>query len=238
MPRSLALAPHVRACRVDDQVILLDLIHGRYHGVAGPQVDALAEFVQGWPTASQPAMAPRENSLQPQSAGPLIERGLVIPGHGRPIAVERLPEPAVAIEGWGESSTQGFGVGKWLQLIGGASWSAFQLRTCTLERIARTVAFRRLVHAGPDAQAVNPERLQSTVSAYRRARPIVMTSKDRCLLDSLALIRFLAAERLFPHWVIGVKTRPFGAHAWVQLGALVLNDRLERVRRFTPILVA
>jgi hypothetical protein len=223
---------------VDDQVILLDLIHGRYHGVAGPPVDALAEFVQGWPTASQPAMAPRVNSLQPQSAGPLIERGLVIPGHGRPIAVERLPEPAVAIEGWGESSAQGFGVGKWLQLIGGASWSAFQLRTCTLERIARTVAFRRLVHAGPDAQAVNPELLQSMVSAYRRARPIVMTSKDRCLLDSLALIQFLASERLFPHWVIGVKTRPFGAHAWVQLGALVLNDRLERVRRFTPILVA
>lgn len=37
-------------------------------------------------------------------------------------------------------------------------------------------------------------------------------------------------------WVFGVSTWPFAAHCWVQFDGLVLNDRLLRVRRYTPIL--
>ena len=36
--------------------------------------------------------------------------------------------------------------------------------------------------------------------------------------------------------VIGVTASPFGAHAWVQIGDVVLNDSVDRVRRFVPIL--
>jgi hypothetical protein len=68
-------------------------------------------------------------------------------------------------------------------------------------------------------------------------RPLVITSHDKCLHDSLTLLRFLAAEKLYPSWVVGVRTRPFAAHSWVQSGDLVLNDTHEYVRGFTPILV-
>ena len=37
--------------------------------------------------------------------------------------------------------------------------------------------------------------------------------------------------------VFAVMTRPFAAHCWVQLDETVLNDRLDHVRKFTPILV-
>jgi hypothetical protein len=56
------------------------------------------------------------------------------------------------------------------------------------------------------------------------------------LLDSLVLASFLAKYRVFPHVVFGVMLGPFGGHCWAQYDALVLNDRLERVIKFTPIL--
>ena len=57
-----------------------------------------------------------------------------------------------------------------------------------------------------------------------------------CLFDSLALIHFLARFRVFPDWVFGVTADPFEAHCWVQTGGVVLNDTVERVSAFTPIM--
>jgi hypothetical protein len=37
-------------------------------------------------------------------------------------------------------------------------------------------------------------------------------------------------------FVIGVATRPFVAHAWVQIAGSVLNDTVEHVQDFAPIL--
>lgn len=36
--------------------------------------------------------------------------------------------------------------------------------------------------------------------------------------------------------VLGIRDLPFSAHAWVQHRQLVVNDTLERVSLFTPIL--
>lgn len=68
-----------------------------------------------------------------------------------------------------------------------------------------------------------------------KLRPLLFTAHDRCLHDSLALVNFLASESVSATWVIGVRTDPFAAHAWVQTGDLVLNDQHEHVRRFRPI---
>jgi hypothetical protein len=38
--------------------------------------------------------------------------------------------------------------------------------------------------------------------------------------------------------MIGVSTKPFIAHAWVQSDDRVLNDTTEHVQMFTPILAA
>jgi len=37
--------------------------------------------------------------------------------------------------------------------------------------------------------------------------------------------------------VIGIRPDPFLAHCWVQHKGLVLNDDIDNVRTFTPILV-
>jgi len=77
---------------------------------------------------------------------------------------------------------------------------------------------------------------RSLVAAFVHLRPLLFTTKDACLADSLALILFLARYRLFPTWVFGVQTGPFAAHCWVQQGDVVFNDTPDHVRRYTPIL--
>jgi len=37
-------------------------------------------------------------------------------------------------------------------------------------------------------------------------------------------------------FVIGVATKPFLAHSWVQIGEYVLNDTAEHAQDFKPIL--
>lgn len=113
------------------------------------------------------------------------------------------------------------------------------LRFRSLQSIAQDVTARRARpgrparHRAPDS----PDALLACAAAYDRLRPFALTARDRCLHDSLTLVGFMASEGLFPHWVIGVRTRPFAAHSWVQSGGTVLNDQHDHVRRFSPILV-
>ncbi|GAD58270.1 hypothetical protein MBEBAB_0520 [Brevundimonas abyssalis TAR-001] len=37
--------------------------------------------------------------------------------------------------------------------------------------------------------------------------------------------------------VFGIKLVPFGAHCWVQAGETVLNDTVDNVSEYTPIMV-
>lgn len=75
--------------------------------------------------------------------------------------------------------------------------------------------------------------LSASFNRTRRILPIDTV----CLLDSLALHRFLARHGPPPHLVIGVRLNPFAAHCWVQQDDVVLNDAVERATTYTPILV-
>lgn len=74
-------------------------------------------------------------------------------------------------------------------------------------------------------------------AAYRASR-LIVNNHDQCLQRSIAMLDTLSAQNLFPDLVIGVKFKPFAAHAWVQEGACVLNDEVDNVAAYTPILVA
>lgn len=64
-----------------------------------------------------------------------------------------------------------------------------------------------------------------------------ISKADNCLIRSIALLRMLRAAGGDGVLVIGVTASPFSAHAWVQRGAVLLNDSLDRVRIFSLILV-
>lgn len=64
-----------------------------------------------------------------------------------------------------------------------------------------------------------------------------VSARDRCLPRSIAMARVLLARGVNVNLVIGVASRPFRAHCWVQHRQTVLNDRFENIANFTPILV-
>jgi len=59
-----------------------------------------------------------------------------------------------------------------------------------------------------------------------------------CLYRAFTLRSFLGAAGLSADWVFGVRAWPFGAHCWLQAGDVLLDDDLDRVGLYTPILAA
>ncbi|MGM9479557.1 lasso peptide biosynthesis B2 protein [Roseateles sp. NT4] len=234
--RRLALAAHVRACESDGQAILLDLRGNRYLGISRPVSAALASFIDGWPVIhpmTEPAQMTQEVE---ESLQRLTTQGLLteLPGVERfaPPIIEATASVAV------DASTRRAEVDSRaiVAFIKGAALAAWWLRCRSLNAIATAVVQRRQRDARTGANSI--AALTSCAATYHSLRPFAVTAREKCLYDSLVFLNFLASQGLFPHWVIGVKTSPFGAHSWVQSGNIVLNDQHEYVRRFRPLLVA
>lgn len=73
------------------------------------------------------------------------------------------------------------------------------------------------------------------VRDFLSLRPL-FPRKYLCLFDSLALLEFLSMYGLHPSWVFGVQPDPFEAHCWLQYENVVLNDTMEVVSMYTPIM--
>jgi hypothetical protein len=236
----LHLSSHVRACEVDGQVILLDLIRGRYLGIGACEARALAEVVAGWPLPSRSISATEAATNSPDIssvATRLLAQGMLSDGRCdtlTPVSIKR-PEATLAPD---HTSPQAASIttARVIRFMKAVCLAYVSLRFRSLQSIAIVVSSRRQRSAARSAADINA--LRDAVSAYQRLRPLVFTVRDKCLFDSLALLEFLAAEDMHPQWVIGVKTHPFTAHSWVQSGPLVLNDHHEHVRLYRPILAA
>jgi hypothetical protein len=232
MQPTLRLADHVRACTLSDQVVLLDLRRSRYLSLS---LTRWAHLTGG--AADNATAATRTTpDLQPLPwVESLLRQGLLtrLPASGGPRG-EPLPAATESLDA-GPTPCASIGAGPALRLVAAAAWSSAALRLRSLHHIANRVTDRsaRIRTAPPDQGA----RLRSAIAAFEAMRPLVLSARERCLNDSLALVTFLASEGIAARWVIGVRTQPFGAHAWVQSGAHVLNDLHENVRSFQPILV-
>ena len=74
-----------------------------------------------------------------------------------------------------------------------------------------------------------------TIRGFEHAR-LLRTAAERCLARSIALSLCLASQGVHAHVVLGVRLAPFGAHCWAQAGDEILNDSVEEVLRYKPIL--
>ena len=113
--------------------------------------------------------------------------------------------------------------------------SAIYLRLLSLNYIVQMLGKRRRKHQRTK-QAIPKEKFQDLVGIFKSLRPLIFTSHDNCMFHSLALIEFLSHFNLYPCWVFGVKMGPFVAHCWVQHDDMTLNDSVDHVAAFTPIM--
>jgi hypothetical protein len=235
------LAPHVYPCVSGQHVVLMDLERDKYVAVA--PADRLADWVCGWPVGSMHA----PDSARDGDAG---SRALVsqMLAHGMLVSDPHVGKPAAPVSATRAARSlvefdldARFRTGAALLWRFGRSYLQAQLslKLRPIQAIVETVRERktRMLRVSRDPQPADPVRLRELVCAFTRLRPLFYTLRSACLLDSLTMVRFLAAEGIHPDWVFGVKTEPFDAHCWVQQGEIVLNDAPDRVRQYSPILV-
>ncbi len=98
-----------------------------------------------------------------------------------------------------------------------------------LDRVARA---RRV----DQTEAPSADSLARIAAAFEKSSALTR-SHDQCLVRSAAAAIRLAAAGIATDLLIGVRVRPFAAHSWLQAGELLVNDRLDNVRGYTPILV-
>lgn len=113
----------------------------------------------------------------------------------------------------------------------------YQLLAIWLLKSRNLAAIRSELQTESSGRQRDDRDLEPILAGFAEAERI-LPSTDKCLRRSLALRLCLKDQCIDASLVIGTRMRPFGAHAWVQKDARVLNDHLDRVRVFTPILTA
>lgn len=104
--------------------------------------------------------------------------------------------------------------------------------------VLRCIERLRKAHPIPERRDSVDEGLARAVYYFRHLRPFLYTAHDHCLLDALILTYYMLRLGHDAAFVIGVRQRPFEAHAWARCGNLLLDDFPERVRLYTPLLIA
>jgi hypothetical protein len=232
------IPPHVRVCPLLASTILLDLKRNRYYGIGTNETRALSTLALNWSEANGNAAAVER--LAPDAAtamaDALIEAGLL--SRDAPADRTTLGGPPLDLSGVLSSAGHELSRGTSLRLehiasfLGALAWTRRALRSRTLYSIACELRDRKAAAGGDFDEG----RAIELVGIFRRLRPHTFAARDRCLFHSLALVGFMARHDVFPTWVIGVRAKPWGAHAWVQQDKLLLDANPEQVCEYTPIL--
>ena len=229
---------HVRVCPLLASTILLDLKRNRYFGIGTNETRALSTLALNWDQAN--GSAATVERLTPDAAilmaDALVEAGLL--SRDAPAERTAFSGPPPDLSGVLTSAGHELSRGTSLRLahiasfIAALAWTRRALRSRSLYSIACEVRDRKAAASGDFDEC----RAVELVGIFRRLRPHTFAARDRCLFHSLALVRFMARHDVFPTWVIGVRAKPWGAHAWVQQGKLLLDASPEHVCEYTPIL--
>ena len=85
-----------------------------------------------------------------------------------------------------------------------------------------------------DRNAEPCERAVAVVHNFQRRWPWAL-GQGRCLHRALLLLTMLRRAECDAWWVFGVRTYPFEAHCWLQIGTTVLDDPLMRLAAYEPL---
>jgi len=245
------MARHVFACVQGEHVVFLDVRKDRYFALESARTAGLGLFVPGWPvplpvervsySADSTAQVRAEQLDRGAVSGVislLLEKGILVTeaGDGKPAAAT-VAEPLLGdMTADALDERPRIGPGLFLRFVVSAVRARLLLKHRTFEAVVERVRHRTL-QSGRATSSLSVSHLDELVAAFATLRPFFFAAKDACLFDALALSEFLAGYRVYPQWVFGVQSRPFAAHCWLQLDGLVLNDTVDHVKRYTPIMV-
>lgn len=211
-------------CVTGRAVILLDIERSRYFGLPETAADAFKRLLA------------RRGELVQGDEIPLA--GLLKRGHLVPIPAPKLmpltPEIALACVEGNSLSTGRVPISYVILAI----W--LQMTTAIRLRLLAFPSLLNRLRARPSARSSQKEdadrRAWMLAQAFERTTSLLGRT-DRCLIRSIAMVSACRRLGISAQLVIGVRSEPFVAHCWVQRDDAVLNDTVEHIRSFTPILV-
>jgi hypothetical protein len=212
---------HLAFCEVQGGVMFLDISQDRYFALPPNLQDGFKALA---------ARAFQAGDADPSIVARLRRIGVISAQSCTPMA-RAAPHPATT--SLMETSPAAAATPLWdrVMVISCLATTRSSLRRTPLQTILEDVSVRR----GPRPTTAL-DQLAGPAARFEEARRWAPV-KPVCLLDSLALLAFLRQRGLYADLVFGVIRQPFAAHCWVQARGVVLNDRLDRVAEFTPILV-
>jgi hypothetical protein len=215
------LHPHVTFCIIDGKAIFLDLGRDRYFALDEQAAGVFSLILE--PSAGHP---PDED------VDALVRHGLGerVAGEVRvEAAPASVPHRSVLQSGQPAAGISARGVVE----VGAALFLARRaVRTGRLKSVIDRLGARN----ARGRRSGDPDRARELARTFLANRPVVPLAHN-CLIDSLALMRFLARRNAHARLVFAVKLHPFAAHAWVQTDEELLNEHSDAAAEFTPILV-
>jgi len=210
----LFLADGVHAVHVRDDLVFLDTQADAYFCLGGV-LDIIALSPHG-----------EVDITHAETAEHLLEAGLL---SERMLTGRRPPPPRPDASSWLTRAEGSPPLGVCAAAFS-VTWSA--------ARNFRRRSFAALLQDAPSVAALTAEPSAALVQAatqFESLRPWLPLSGE-CLLRSYHARAFLRARGFDALWVFGVRTWPFSAHCWLQVGLTALDDDLERLAAYTPIM--
>jgi hypothetical protein len=222
-------------CNTQDYWIILSAKQDKYLCVTHGNLKSIGPQLYGWQdrcASEAPSRLQEENEALVAS----LKRGGIItdnPADGKPFAELEFVGRDSALEIRNAKNRFKISLILAVRFFFACGMVDWQLRQNKLSSVLKKIEGRRRRTRSTSAADVSGSL--KLLAVFNQLRPFYPRSY-LCLFDSLALLEFLAAHRNLPKLVFGVVADPFQAHCWLQQGTVVLNDDLERVGRYKPIL--
>jgi hypothetical protein len=213
-------------CRVGEQFVFLDINKDRYFRLPKPLERALASHLEG------------DGTSDTDISG-LIERNILVDQPRSTTFDRRSIKPALRSAMEAPPARQKIRAFELMEVFAIVLHTRLELKFFALRHVLHGLGTDRHIQPAQATPltALLGHRLSDAAALYRRARLYVPVDMC-CLLDSVAMAKFLRRRQLHVHIVFGVALDPFSAHCWVQADDLVLNDTVGNVNSHTPIRVA
>lgn len=240
MTMSYALASHVFVCLQDEHVVFLDVRQDRYFALEAAQTRGLEVLVRGWPVCAEGGADLSKDLEDSGVLEVLSRRGLLtsVRREGKDATPIRCAAPLEEIDADDTAVTPAITPLHLLRFAHAGIAASLSLKCMPFERVIRQAQWRRAhALARMGAQSLQRDHAQQLIAIFSWLRPFFFTSKEACLFEALALGRFLGSYGIHPQWIFGVQARPFSAHCWLQHEGVVLNDSVEHVSGYTPIML-
>lgn len=232
-------AQHVFCCTDSEYVVLLDVTKDDYLCIDRANFEKICPWLHGWPLVETPNKSTEPDAAAHDLLQSLAQRNLLttIAEEGKRCELTTMQAaPLRAINRHAPTSRQ-----RRIRLRDIYNFVRATLCAWTCVRFRKFYEGVAMVKRSRGRNATEPSKMSLSeyselVAIFGKLRPL-FPHEYLCLFESLSLVMFLSYYGCPANWIFGVQVGPFAAHCWVQVGDVALNDTVEQLRTFTPIMI-